>query len=263
MFLGCSAVALVAAACALQGAPLRVCADPANLPYSDQAGRGFENEIAQLVSHELGRRLEYRWIPQRDKFFKALAQGSCDMAVEAPVGLPDVRTTKPFYRSSYVFVTRRDRGIHLRGLEDARLAKLRIGLASIGADTASAPAARTLAARGILHNVTWYRLYQNYLSANQPQAPVRAVERGDVDVAILWGPTAGYFAMKSPTPLDVTPISGQSLRAGGFTFDLAMAVQADNTRLAAQLNAIINRRHAAIRRILERYGVPLEGSSQQ
>jgi mxaJ protein len=193
MYSGCKAIVFLAAASLAQAAPIRVCADPSNLPYSDRAGRGFENEIATLVSRKLERPLEYRWIPQRDKFFNALSQGLCDMAVEAPVGLPDVRTTKPFYRSSYVFVTRRDRGIHIRTLEDPRLAGLRIGLASIGADTSSAPAARILAAQGVLHNVTWYRLYQNYLDANRPEAPVEAVERGDVDVAILWGPTQGIL----------------------------------------------------------------------
>lgn len=263
MFSVCKAIALVATASLMQAAPLRVCADPANLPYSSRAGEGFENEIAQLVSRDLERPLVYRWIPQRNKFFKALSQGLCDMAVEAPVGLPDIRTTRPIYRSSYVFVTRRGRGIHLHTLEDARLAKLRIGLASIGADTASAPAARTLAARGILRNVTWYRLYRNYLEANHPQAPIEAVERGDVDVAIAWGPTAGYFAMKSRRPLEVTPISGASARANGLAFDLAMAVRPANTPLAGQLNRIIARRGSEIRRILERYGVPLTERSRQ
>ena len=257
MFSGCRPIALLAAACAAQAAPLRVCADPANLPYSNHAGQGFENQIAKLVSRDLGRPLEYRWIPQRDKFFKALSQGLCDMAVEAPVGLPDVRTTNPLYRSSYVFVTRRDRRIRLHSLEDARLAKLRIGLASIGADSSSAPAAGPLAARGLMRNVTWYRLYQNYLDANRPEIPIEAVAKGDVDVAIAWGPTAGYFAMKSSTPLEVTPISGALARANGLAFDLAMAVPPGDATLAAQLDHIIARRAVEIRQILERYGVPV------
>jgi mxaJ protein len=263
MFSACRAIALIAAVCAAQAAPLRVCADPANLPYSNRAGQGFENEIAKLVSRELGRPLAYRWIPQRDKFFETLSRGLCDMAVEAPVGLPDVRTTNPFYRSSYVFVTRKDRGIHLHSLEDARLAKLRIGLASIGADSSSAPAARTLAARGILRNVTWYRLYRNYLDANQPQAPIEAVEKGDVDVAIVWGPTAGYFAMRARAPLEVTAISEASAGANGLAFDLAMAVRQTDAPLARELNEIIARHGTEIRQILRRYGVPLTERSRQ
>ncbi|HVW11713.1 MAG TPA: quinoprotein dehydrogenase-associated putative ABC transporter substrate-binding protein [Bryobacteraceae bacterium] len=247
-----------------RAAPLRVCADPSDLPFSDVAGHGFENEIAQVVSRNLKRPLEYRWIPQRDKFFKAIEQGACDMAMEAPVGLPDIRTTRPFYRSSYVFVTRRDRHLHLHGLADPRLAKLKIALAALGADTASAPAARPLAARGILRNVTWYRLYQNYLGVNHPEAPVEAVARGEVDVAIVWGPTAGYFAKQSKTPLNVTPITGALARANGLTFSLAMAVHPGDEQLLRQLNGIIARRGPEIRRILTRYGVPMtEGSRQK
>jgi mxaJ protein len=258
---GYKATAFLAMACMAQAAPLRVCADPSNLPFSNRAGEGFENRIATLVSRELNRPLVYHWIPQRDKFFRALSRGLCDMAVEAPVGLPDVRTTNPIYRSSYVFVTRRDRGIRVHTLEDAGLAKLRIGVASIGADTGSAPAARTLAARGILRNVTWYRLYRNYLDPNRPEAPVEAVERGDVDVAILWGPTAGYFAARASTPLTVTPVSGASAEANGLAFDLAMAVGPANSALAAQLNRVIASHGAEIRQILARYSVPLAKGS--
>jgi mxaJ protein len=257
MFSGCRAALLLALAWPVLAADLRVCADPDNLPYSNSRGQGFENELAQLVGRQLGRTVRYYWAPQREKFFKALAAGACDAAMEAPANYPGIRTTRPYYRSSYVFVSRRDRKLGIRSFDDPRLKTLRIGVQVMGADDASAPPTEALAARGMIRNVTWYRLYQHYLTANHPGELIDAVERGDVDVAIGWGPLVGYFARTAAAPLEVAPVSPQFERSVPFAFDISMGVRSGDRRLAAELNSILQRRRAEIRGLLRKYGVPL------
>ena len=248
---------LLALSCTAVAADLRVCADPDNLPFSNSHEQGFENELARYVGRQLDRPVHYVWVPQREKFFKALAAGACDLAMEAPANYPGVQTTRPYYRSTYVFVSRRDRRLGIRSFDDPRLKTLRIGVQVMGADDAAAPPAEALTARGMIRNVTWYRLYRNYLSANHPEELVDAVERGDVDVAIAWGPLVGYFAKKSATPLEVTPVSPRAERSIPFTFAISMAVRRDDAKLAAQLNSILERHGAQVRAILSKYGVPL------
>jgi mxaJ protein len=106
-------------------------------------------------------------------------------------------------------------------------------------------------------NVTWYRVYQNYLSANRPVAMLDAVQRGDVDVAIAWGPLVGYYAKLSATPFEIVPVSPRVEHSVPFAFDIAIGVQDNDAKLAAQLNLILERRANEIRRILESFGVPL------
>jgi len=254
---GCSAVLLLALASLAGATDLRVCADPDNLPYSNSHGQGFENELARLVGRQLNRHVRYYWLPQRGKYFGALRAGACDMAMEAPLNYPGIRTTKPYYRSIYVFLSRRDRNLNIRSFNDALLRNLRIGVQVMGDDDAVAPPAEALAARGMLRNITWYGLYRNYLTANRPAVLIDAIEKGEIDVAIAWGPLGGYFARIAQTPLRVTPVSPRSERSVRFAFDIAMAVEPRNVTLAGQLNGFLARHAVETRRILERYGVPL------
>jgi mxaJ protein len=202
----------------------------------------------------LHRPVRYIWLPQSEKSFKALAAGQCDAMMEVPSRVEQVRTTRPYYRSAYVFVTRRDRRLGIRSFDDPRLKSLRIGVQVFGAD---APAAHALSARGIVHNVRWYTLYQNYLSASQPRRLIDAVANGDVDVAIAWGPQAGYFAASASAPLRLTPVSPEAGGSVPFAFDIAMGVGRQNARLASDLNRVLSAHAAEIRQILTRYGVPL------
>jgi quinoprotein dehydrogenase-associated probable ABC transporter substrate-binding protein len=257
MSLGCRLIASLAFVSLASAAGLRVCADPDNLPYSNSRQQGFENELARLVGRELGHPIAYHWLPQREKYFKALAAGACDLVMEAPAKYPGIRTTRPYYRSIYVFVSRRDRKLSIRSFDDAQLKTLHIGVQVMGSDDATAPPAEALATRGMMRNVTWYRVYQNYLSANRPEVLIDAVEKGDVDVAIAWGPLAGYFARRARTPLEISPVSPRFERSVPFVFDIAMGVSPGNTELAAQLNGILDRNAVEVRRILEGYGVPL------
>jgi mxaJ protein len=237
---------------------LRVCADPNNLPFSNNHGEGFENKIAAIVARDLGRPLQYFWTPQRRGFIRnTLNVHACDVVVGVPSAFDAVRPTKPYYRSTYVFVSRRDRALHVRSLDDPRLKQLIIGIQITGDDYDNPPAAQALASRQIIQNVRGYTVYGDYSRPNPLRGLIDAVARGAVDVAVAWGPLAGYFASREPVALEMAPVTPQAdSRLVRFVFDISMGVRRDDQALAAALDAAIVRRHAEIRRVLAQYGVP-------
>ena len=263
-----SVAAFVLASVALRALPahshpapsvLRVCSDPNNLPFSNEARQGFENRIAEVIARELGAELRYTWWAQRRGFVRnTLGAGECDLIAGVPAGFDPVATTVPYYRSTYVFVTRPDLRPAIRSIDDPRLRRLRIGVHVIGDDYAAPPPVLSLARRGIVRNVKGYSLTGDYRQPNPPARLVEAVASGDVDVAIVWGPLGGYFASRERVPLRVTP-----LREAGdgpampFVFDIAMGVRRADTALVRRVGEVLTRRGPEIRRILERYGVPL------
>lgn len=238
---------------------LRVCADPNNLPFSNAAGAGFENKIAQLVGHELGRPVEYTWWAQRRGFVRnTLNAGDCDLVVGMVAGMELLATTRPYYKSTYVFVTRRDRHLDIRSFDDPKLRALKIGVQLIGDDFANTPPVHALANRGMTRNIVGYTVYGDYRRPNPPSRIIDAVARGDVDVAVVWGPLAGYFARRSTVPLEVVPVHPQiDLPYLPFVFDIAMGVRRGDTAFKDQIDDIIARRRAGIDSILAAYGVPL------
>jgi mxaJ protein len=237
---------------------LRVCADPNNLPFSNERGEGFENRIATLIAQDLGERVEYTWWAQRRGFVRnTLNAGSCDVILGVPAHYELTRTTQPYYRSTYVFVTRRDRGLRIASLDDPVLRTLRVGVHLIGDDYANTPAAHSLANRGLIKNVVGFTLYGDYSKPNPPARLIEAVANKDVDVAIAWGPLAGYFAKRSPVPLELRPVSPPQDGVMKYVFDISMGVRRRDSTRAAALDAEIVRRRAEIDRILGDYGVPL------
>jgi len=236
---------------------LRVCADPNNLPYSNERQEGFENRIAELVAREMKAELRYVWWAQRRGYIRnTLRAGLCDVFIGMPTGLDMVLVTRPYYRSTYAFVTKRS-GPHIESFDDPRLKRLRIGVQIIGDDFANAPPAEALAHRGIVRNVRGYTVLGDYRDPNPPSRIVRAVAKGDVDVAVVWGPIAGYFARKSSVPLRVVPVSPEvDVPYLPFVFDIAMGVRHGETVLRDSLDAVIARRQRDIDRILADYGVP-------
>jgi mxaJ protein len=238
-------------------AVLRVCADPANLPYSNDKQQGFENEIATLVARELHARLTYTWWAQRRGFFRnTLNAGKCDLVIGVPVGVGMVRTTEPYYRSTFAFVSRRDRGLSdLHSLNDARLYTLKIGVPLAGDDGANPAPVPALNRRGIFDNLLGFSLWGEY--QREVPAAVEAVANGAIDVALLWGPVAGAGAKRSHAKLAVEPLREEQDGELPFAFSIAMGVRADDEVLAGRLNAIISRRSAALSRILRVAGVPL------
>ncbi len=244
--------------------PLRVCADPNNLPFSNDRREGFENRIAELLAHDMGTTVQFSWRPQMRGFVrKGLKAGACDVYMGVPAGFGPLLTTKPYYRSTYVIVYRTGSRVHVRSLDDSALHSLKVGVHMIGDDYQNTPPAQALAARGIVNNVRGYPIVGD-LSKPNPQAEIlRALERGEIDVAIVWGPFAGYFAKRSPTPLTIVPVTPTRDRYGQtFAFDIAMGVGRSDTALARTLDSLLVRERPAIHRILSEYGVPLDSARQ-
>jgi mxaJ protein len=237
---------------------LRVCADPNNLPFSNESGEGFENKIAQVVADEMHAKLRYTWWAQRRGFIRnTLRAELCDVIIGLPTSVELARTTAPYYRSSYVFVWRKDRALDIRSLDDPRLRDLRIGVQIVGDDGANTPPVHALANRGIVRNVRGYSVIGDYRDANPPARVIDAVARGEVDVAIAWGPLAGYFATREPVALAFAPVSPQiDVPFLPMVFDISMAVRREDAALGQELEAILERRRGAIERILDEFGVP-------
>ena len=237
---------------------LRVCADPNNLPFSNERGEGFENKIAELLAQELNERVEYTWWAQRRGFFRnTLKSGACDVVIGVPAGFEMALTTKPYYRSTYVFLYRKDRGLKINSLDDPVLKTLRIGVQIIGDDFTNAPPAHALSRRNIVDNVRGYTLYGDYSQSNPPARIVDAVAKGDIDLAIVWGPLAGYFAKQSHVPMEVVPVSPQIDQPFlPFVFDISMGVRRGDQELKDQVEQVMEKRRGDIDRILEDYRVP-------
>jgi len=236
---------------------LVVCADPSNLPYSNDRGEGFENRIASLLAQDLHATLRYEWNDQRRGFLRRGINGhGCDLLLDVPAGLGGVKTLRPLWSSSYVFVTRRDRGPRLAGFDDPRLAHLRIGLQAIGADGINPPPAMSVALRGLGAQVVGFRTYE--AADRSPAEMIAAVDRGDIDVAMLWGPSAGWFARGHGDRLDIAPVTADP-RAPDlvFTYAMAPAVRRDDDAFGERVQAALDRRAGEIRALIESYGVPL------
>jgi mxaJ protein len=236
---------------------LRVCADPNNLPYSNERREGFENKLAELVAKALGARVEYTWWAQRRGYVRnTLRAGKCDVLMGVPTGFELVLVTRPYYRSTYTFVSRRA-SPRVTSLDDPALRRLRVGVQMIGDDFANSPPAAALTRRGIVRNVKGFTVYGDYREPDPPSRIVRAVEHREVDVAIVWGPLAGYFAKRSTVPLRIDPVSPEiDLPYLPFVFDIAMGVRRGETAFRDQLDDVLRRRKGEIDRLLDSYGVP-------
>jgi quinoprotein dehydrogenase-associated probable ABC transporter substrate-binding protein len=249
--------ALVFSASAAQADTLRFCTDANNLPFSNRAGQGFENEIANLVARDLHKSVAFVWVKEREDFIKkTLNAGKCDVVMGMPAAMDEAETTQPYYASTYVFVSRKSDNLNLTTLSDTRLRTLKIGVHLIGDE--DAPPEAALGREGIVNNVVGFMIYDDYSRPNPPARPIEAVERKGVDVAAVWGPLGGYFAKISPVPLTVTPIADTGRFAPlQFRYAIAMGVRKGNDRLRDALNASIARNRAQIRNILVKFGVPL------
>jgi len=236
---------------------LRVCADPNNLPFSNERGEGFENKIAELIADELGVTLSYTWWAQRRGFIRnTLNTGSCDLVTGTTNGIEMLRTTLPYYRSGYTFVTRQD-GPKVSSLDDPILHNLRIGIQLVGEDGANPPPSEALARRGIVDNVRGYLVYGDYREQNPAAAIMDAVAKGEIDVAIVWGPVAGYFAGRESVPLKIALVTPQNDGPRvPMVFDINMGVRRDDPTLRDEINAALSKLRPKIDAVLANYGVP-------
>jgi len=249
---------LVSAAATAGQRELRVCADPDNLPYSNQKRQGFENKLVDLVARDLHAKVKYAWVRQRRALVRrTLTANACDILPGIPGGLEKTLTTKPYYRSTYVFVYRKSDDLHLRSFDDPALRRLRIGLHEIGAEGSNPPPSYALVRRGILENVVGFKMWDVDSVKNPQGRIIEAVARGDIDVAIVWGPFGGFFAKSQKTALDVVPVSPAIEPPGiPFTFAISMGVRPGETALKTELEGVLDRRRKDIEKILETYGIP-------
>jgi mxaJ protein len=248
----------LAAAAGAEARDLRVCADPNNLPFSNAAGEGFENKLVAIVAEELNADVSYAWHAQRRGFIReTLRAGLCDLVPGTPANLEMLRTTAPYYRSGYVFVTRTADGPTVASLDDPELRHLRIGVQLIGDDGANAPPAHALARRGLAKSLRGYPVYGDYASAAPGRAIIDALGRGEIDVAVVWGPTAGYFARHNQIPLEIRPVRPQ---IDGpwlpMIFDISMGVRKEDVGLRREVDEALARRRRDIDALLAEYGVP-------
>jgi quinoprotein dehydrogenase-associated probable ABC transporter substrate-binding protein len=235
---------------------LRVCADPDNLPFSNRAGEGFENRIADVVAADLGASVRYTWHPQRKGFVRqTLKAGTCDLVIGVPAGYDPMLTTRPYYSSTYVFVYGKDRNLNLHTFDDPPLRTLRIGLHAFGDDGANSPAAHALAQRGIVGNVVGFTI----LDTNDSPSGriIDAVARGEIDVAIVWGPFAGYFAQHQSVPLALVPVAANASPSPmPFVYDIAMGVRRGDVAFKDEIETTLARRHSEISKVLDDFQVP-------
>jgi mxaJ protein len=235
---------------------LRVCNDPDNMPFSNQKEEGFENKLARLIAKEWNARLEYVWYPTRRGYFRILNGMYCDLIIQAPGGLDMAGTTAPYYRSGYVFVARRGSKLaNVKSLADPRLKKARIGVTLLPSDE-QLPPTMALSHYGVVGNLRGYHGWYN--EDDRPEDIVNAVANDEVDVAIVWGPLAGYFAKQSKVPLTITPLGERdSLADVPFRFNIAMAVRRRDRELRDSLEKTLKARAPDIQAILKEYGIPM------
>jgi quinoprotein dehydrogenase-associated probable ABC transporter substrate-binding protein len=253
-----------ATAAALDPADLkafRVCADPNNLPFSNQREQGFENRIAKLIADDWGLPLAYTWWPQRRGFIReTLRAKRCDFVMGVPSGYDPVATTEPYYRSTYVFAYPKDKGWNIRSLDDEVLKKLRIGVHLIGDDYQNPPPVMAMASRGLVAP-KGYSIYGDYSKDSPPRDLLDALGRGEIDVAIAWGPVAAYFAKEQPMPIAIVPLPPSDQADLPFAYDIAMGVRRADRALREKLEETLRRKRPEIQAILEEYAVPLVAPS--
>ena len=234
---------------------LRVCADPHNMPFSNEKGEGFENKLAQLFADKLQKKLAYTFFPQVTGFVRmTLGSHRCDVIMGFPQGDDLVQNTNPYYRTAYALVYKPGELDGLDRLSDERLKQKRIGI------VAGTPPASYLATQGLLARVKPYPLMVDTRIDSSAEAMIKDLQAGDIDVGILWGPMAGYYARDAG--LKVVPLIKDN---GGpqLAYRIAMGVRAADQNWKRQLNRLIQENQPEINKILIGYGVPLLDEKDQ
>ena len=236
--------------------PLTVCADPNDLPFSNEAQQGFENRIAQLIATDLHHPLSYVWWSQRRGFVrKTLGAAQCDLWLGVALGMEQVISTSPYYRSTYVFATRESDGLSGLTLDDPRLRSRLIGMQMLGTESNNTPPAHALAERGIISNVRGFMVYGDTAQANPSAAILDALAKRQIDVALVWGPQAGFYARHSPVALHLEPVTPAADPSAPMTYDISMAVRVEGP-LRPLIEQTLKNEEPRIHAILDEYGVP-------
>jgi len=231
---------------------LRVCADPRNLPFSNQTGEGFENKLAEFLGEKFGKPVNYTWYPQAPGFVRnTLAALKCDVIMGYPQGSDLVQTTNPYYRTAYALVFKPGSGLEgIRTMADPRLKAKRLGV------VAGTPPSTYMASSGLMARAKPYPLVVDTRVDNSIEVMMKDLLAGDIDVAVLWGPLAGYYAKQSKEPLTVVPLT-QEASGPPMIYRMAMGVRPSDQQWKRRLNQAIQENQASINHILLGFGVPL------
>ena len=230
----------------------RACADPRNLPFSNEAGEGFENKIAELFAKKLGKSVAYAFYPGATGFVRnTLNAYRCDVVLGIAQGDDIVQPTNPYYRTSYAAAYRKGGPLEsLDSLSDPRLKNAKIGV------IAGTPPATYLAKNGLLGQIKSYPLFVDTRFHSWTHDMMDDLEKGDIDVALLWGPIAGYYALKAKTPVTVVPLLKEQ-NGPRMTYRIVMGVRHSDQNWKRSLNKLISENQSEIDAILRSYGVPL------
>ncbi|MGJ0510651.1 MAG: quinoprotein dehydrogenase-associated putative ABC transporter substrate-binding protein [Methylocystis sp.] len=238
---------------------LTICSDPANLPYSNRAREGFENRIAEVLAADLHADLDAFWFAEHKGFVRrTLLDGLCDAIISVPSNFSMVATTRPYFTSSYVAVTRANAQQQFSSFDDAWLRDARIGLQLVGNEGATTPPAIALARRGFVEHITSFPMWAEDETSNPQGAIIDAVAKGDVDIAFVWGPFAEFFAKAHDGKLRVTPVLSDPRSPDQlFVFSMSVGVRKSDEALRDRLQDALDRHAPEIRKILEEFGTPL------
>lgn len=237
---------------------LRVCADPNSLPFSNEKGEGFENKLGELFAGKLGKGLAYAWYPQAPGFVRnTLAALKCDVIMGYPQGNDLVQSTNPYYRTAYALVFKPESGLDgIDTLSDPRLQDKRFGI------IAGTPPSTYLARHGLLRRAKPYALVIDTRFDNSAKTMIDDLVSGQIDVAVLWGPMAGYYAKQTNPPLAVVPLT-KEIGGPPMVYRITMGVRASDQEWKRQLNTMIRANQADINHILLGFGVPLLDENNQ
>jgi quinoprotein dehydrogenase-associated probable ABC transporter substrate-binding protein len=237
---------------------LRVCADPHNLPFSDDKGAGFENKIAELLAEKLGKELAYTWYPQAPGFVRnTLAAHRCDLIMGVPQGDDLAQGTNPYYRTAYAIVYKAGRGLDdINSLEDPRLKGRRIGI------VAGTPPATNMAINGLMTSAKPYPLVVDTRVDSSAGAMMKDLAAGEIDAGVLWGPLAGFYAKRANPPVRVVPLINET-SGPRLVYRISMAVRASDQNWKRLVNQLIRENQPAIQKILLSYDVPLLDEKNQ
>jgi len=237
---------------------LRVCADPRNLPFSNEKGEGFENKLAEFLATKLQKKIDYMYFPQATGFVRmTLGAHRCDVIMGFPQGDDLVQGTNPYYRTAYALVSKQNSGLDdVTTLEDARLKGKHIGI------VAGTPPATNMAVNGLMTNAKPYPLMIDTRVDSSAEAMINDLNKGDIDAAILWGPMAGFYAKKASPPLHVTPLVKEKT-GPQLVYRIGMGVRRAAQNWKRLLNRLIQENQPEINKILFDYGLPLLDENNQ
>lgn len=235
---------------------LRVCADPDNLPSSDSTGAGFENKLAELMAKTWNSKLQYTWWAAPRGIGRMLNGKYCDVMLQAPAGYEIAGLTRPYYRTSYAFVQRKDAAHMVKSLDDPELKKMKIGVHLFANDQENTPPAMALSAHGVVGNLKGYGTAY-FGSTDRPSQIIEAVRDKEVDIAIVWGPIAGFYNTQLKADLALTAIENDTVSNIPFAYSMAMGTRRGEAQFRDSLQKFLDTKGPEIQALLKEFGVPL------